>query len=675
MEENIAIEESAGQNEVLLTGATGFLGKVVLHELIRRRHALGIHKVHTLIRSNGSGCVENRFNTDVASSPCFDDLEPDWRDNVEVISCELSQPGAGIDPAQRAAIESRVTHVINCAASVQFNLPIQDAAKANVATALEMLELARGCRNLQSLVNVSTAYVTPHAGDTIPVNEELAPLPYDAAELFEAIQRGEIDETTLLGETGHPNTYTLTKCIAEHLLFERRGDTPLTLVRPSIISSSLERPRPGWIDSPAAFALFVAQIGAGRMRAVIARPNARLDVIPCDSVADRLIDASFRPNALNGHAGPPIVHAVAGSDHSPEIRNCAHTIERFFRQNPDTRWRNRDLPASVRYVGPDGPLFRLNHWLYHDRPSTSRRQADSLFDANRQFAYFTNNTFQFQSSTPFAVPGFDPNRYVETICKGVAQNLMGADDTAVPIAGRRHPRSKKDLRWALTQAKGNAFIRLAAWKVVKTLRKCMDNVTFDKASFEQALAEVPEGAHLVLVPSHRSYLDFVLCSTLMFARPDLGIAIPHIAATSDFARIPFISWLIVRLHAFYLQRGLGREDTKLTNKVRKLIRSGRVIEFFIEGKRSRSRQFLTPKRGLLRCLQATPCCRSRSATNACPRKRCSRRSSRASPNRRCACATCCAGTGRRRRARSASAARILPVANRSGSAPTPTSMP
>ena len=605
MYENVTVEETPGGNEVLLTGATGFLGKVVLHELVRRRHELGIHKVHTLLRVNGSGSVENRFETDIASSPCFEDLEPDWRDSVEVIGCELSRVDAGIDPAQREAIKGSVTHVINCAASVQFNLPVRDAATANVATALEMLELARGCRNLKSLVNVSTAYVTPHAGDAFPVNEELAPLPYDAAELFEAIMRGDVDEQALLGETGHPNTYTLTKCIAEHLLWQRRGDAPLTLVRPSIISSSLERPRPGWIDSPAAFALFAAQIGSGRMRAVIARPQARLDVIPCDTVADRLIDASFRPNGQNGHARTPIVHAVAGSDHSPQIRACIDTIETFFKQNPDTRWRNRDLEASVRYLGPDGPLFRFNHWLYHERPATSQRLADSLSDANRKFAYFTQNTFQFRSSVPFDVPGFDATRYVETICKGVAQHLMGADNTAVPIAGRAHPRSKKDLRWALTQKKGNAFIRLAAYKVVKTLRKCMDGVTFDKASFEKALAEVPEGAHLVLVPSHRSYLDFVLCSTLMFARPDLGIAIPHIAATSDFARIPIISWLIVRLHAFYLQRGLGREDRRLTDKVRKLTRSGRVIEFFIEGQRSRSRQFLTPKRGLLRCLQST----------------------------------------------------------------------
>ncbi|MCG8371762.1 MAG: 1-acyl-sn-glycerol-3-phosphate acyltransferase, partial [Proteobacteria bacterium] len=412
-------------------------------------------------------------------------------------------------------------------------------------------------------------------------------------------------ESELLARTGHPNTYTLTKCIAEHLLSERQGSTPLALVRPSIISSSLERPFPGWIDSPAAFALFAAQIGAGRMRAVIARPESRLDVIPCDVVADRVIDAAFRPVRMNGSPASAILHAVAGPENSPRIRACIETIESFFSQNPDTRRANRDLSASVRYLGPDGPLYRLNHWLYHERPSSSRRKAESLAYANRLFAYFTHNTFRFRSSVPFDPPGFDPIEYIRTVCRGVARHLMGADNTAVPIAGRRHPRTRRDLKWALTQERGNLFVRGAAYKVVRTLRDCMDCVTFDLNSFEAARRDVPDGAHVVLVPSHRSYLDFVLCSLLMFARPDIGIAIPHIAATSDFARIPLISWLILRLHAFYIERGLGREDTRLTGQVRELVNSGRVIEFFIEGKRSRTRQFLAPRRGLLRSLQAT----------------------------------------------------------------------
>jgi thioester reductase-like protein len=594
-----------GRNEVLLTGATGFLGKVVLYELLRRHEELGVGKIYLLIRPSGNNDAHKRYQSDIASAACFAQLDFAWQDYVEAVDSDLTQPGAGIEAATLAALQARVTHVINCAASVQFDLPIQQAAKSNVTTALEMLELARGCGKLESFVNVSTAYVTPHVTDAEPVHEVLAPLPGDAREIYEAILRGEVDENRLMAESGHPNTYTLTKCIAEHVLTERQGDVPLVFVRPSIISASMERPSAGWIDSPAAFALFVVQIGAGRMRAVVARPDSNLDVIPCDAVTDRVIGAAFEPKYRVAGDEPVILHAVAGPRHSPDIRSCVRAVEAFFELNPATGRGAKDQAASIKYIGPEGPLYRLNHWLYHERGSSSRRKAEGLKATNRLFSSFTQRTYQFQSSVPFDPPGFDAIDYIGTVCRGVAENLMGADKTAVPITGSRFPMSKSDLRWVWGQPRGNVFIRLAVWIVIKALRKSLDFVTFDREAFEAAVGEVPEGAHIVLIPSHRSYLDFVLCSILMFARPELGIAIPHIAATSDFARIPLINWLILRLHAFYIERGMGREDTKLSNKVRDLVRSGRVIEFFVEGKRSRTRQFLAPRRGLLRCLQST----------------------------------------------------------------------
>jgi len=592
-------------SEFLLTGATGFLGKVVLHELLRRRQELGVNRVHVLLRTNGSGTAKERFDTDIAASACFANLAPDWRMQVSAVAGDLSLPGAGLAPGAGAALAGRVTHVINCAASVQFDLPVQEAATANVATALEILNLARRCQRLKSLVSVSTAYVTPHDGAAGKISETLAPLPRRATDLYDAILRGEVDEQQLLAETGHPNTYTLTKCIAEHLLSERCGGVPLRLVRPSIISASMRWPSPGWIDSPAAFALFAAQIGAGHMHAIIGRPDARIDVIPCDAVADRVIAVACRPGPIDGPAETSILHAVAGYERSMTVRLCISTIEAFFAQNPDTRWRNRDLTARVHYLGPDGLLYRINHWLYHQRRLKSRRKADHLSQANRMFAYFTHNTFRFVSTAPFDSPDFEPITYIKAACRGVAQHLMGADNTAVPIAGRLHPRSRGDLRWALQQKNGNVFIRVAACLVIKALRRCTDCVTVDLTSFEAAVRAAAPGSSFVLVPSHRSYLDFVLCSQLMFSRPDIGIDIPYIAATSDFARIPVLSWLFLHLHAFYLQRGLGREDKKLTLQVHSLIRSGRVLEFFIEGRRSRSRQFLPPRRGLLRSLQAT----------------------------------------------------------------------
>ncbi len=110
---------------------------------------------------------------------------------------------------------------------------------------------------------------------------------------------------------------------------------------------------------------------------------------------------------------------------------------------------------------------------------------------------------------------------------------------------------------------------------------------------------------LVIVPTHRSYTDFLLCSYLFFTKPELGIAIPHIAADAQFRDLPVLGFLFEHARAFYLRRGLGCVDEDLNRQVASLVEQDSTLQFFIEGGRSRSRQFLQPKRGLLRCLQDT----------------------------------------------------------------------
>src|SRR5687767_15592239 len=112
------------------------------------------------------------------------------------------------------------------------------------------------------------------------------------------------------------------------------------------------------------------------------------------------------------------------------------------------------------------------------------------------------------------------------------------------MASRKHPGHGSDLRWSLSQPHGNAWIRFASWLVTKVLRKSVERVSVDLASFEAARRAREEGAALVIVPNHRSYLDFVLCSYLAFARPDLGIPIPYIAATMEFGKIPILGKIL-----------------------------------------------------------------------------------------------------------------------------------
>ncbi|MBI4411941.1 MAG: SDR family oxidoreductase [Deltaproteobacteria bacterium] len=616
--------------QIFLTGVTGFVGKVVLEELIRCRGEIGFEKVFVLIRPGRRGeTPQGRFDKEVKASPCFSRLPADWSNCVEVVAGDLSK--ADFLSARCKTLIRNVTHIINCAASVEFDLPLAQAVEANVTSALHVLELARLCERLVSMVSVSTAYVTPHPGGKPAIGEMLVKLPRPAEEIYASILNGTADEKTLLAETGHPNTYTYTKCLAEHLLVERKGDVPLTIVRPSIVSACWRHPFPGWIDSRAAFAGFVALIGSGRLRAVVAQYSTYLDVVPCDEVADKIIRAVMDqgqgtrdkgPKALGhwslvtGHWSVPIIHAACGLEKSSRIDMCISVIEDFFRRHPVDRY------PHLRYVGADTFRFKIKHWRYHRAPAFIGRHWFGLRGKERQrrmvvrlreqlnylnegFPYFTHNTFDFESSMPLEAPQFQPGDYIETVCRGVYRHLMMRDETEMLIGGREYKSPEMDIGWTIRQPKGNWVIRLFAYGVRKGLRKCTNKVTFDRPSFEAAQKAASKESLLVIVPTHRSYLDFVLCSYLFFSRSDLGISIPHIAAAREFAKIPVLGWLFRKTHAFYVKRGLGRENADLTRQVHELVARRHTFEFFIEGTRSRSRQLLKPKRGMLKSLQSS----------------------------------------------------------------------
>lgn len=408
---------------ILLTGATGFLGKVVLYELLRRADELDIGRVYVVARGRRGTPAEARVRSRVLAMPFFAALPAGRLDRVSVVAGDLCEPDLGIAGPARRELVGSLTHVIHCAASVDFDLPIGQATAINTTGALQMLTLAQSCARLESFVSVSTAYVTPHRGDRIPIAEALAPLPSPPERLYAEILAGRYDapadQSALLARTGHPNTYTFTKCLAEHLLFGRAGDVPLAIVRPSIITASVERPVRGWIDSAAAFASLVMMVATGRMRAIIGRPSARLDLVPVDFVADRILQV-----ALGNAAQTPgrIAHAVAGLAHSPTVADCARRVERWFRGHAaDGAGR---LPR-VRYIGPDGWRFRLWHHFEHRRRPESRAIERRLAEATRRFSYFTSRTFAFESSLAAGHAGFDANGHVDTTCAGIDRHLLG----------------------------------------------------------------------------------------------------------------------------------------------------------------------------------------------------------------------------------------------------------
>ncbi len=113
----------------------------------------------------------------------------------------------------------------------------------------------------------------------------------------------------------------------------------------------------------------------------------------------------------------------------------------------------------------------------------------------------------------------------------------------------------------------------------------------------ERVAECAKRNPIVLVPSHRSYFDFLILSSMFYTN---YLVPPHVAARENMAFGPF-GYLWRRVGAFYMRRSF---DDPLYKEVFRgylsyLIREGFTQEFFIEGSRSRTGRTNTPRLGML----------------------------------------------------------------------------
>ena len=127
--------------------------------------------------------------------------------------------------------------------------------------------------------------------------------------------------------------------------------------------------------------------------------------------------------------------------------------------------------------------------------------------------------------------------------------------------------------------------------------KMYDGVVIDKEGIER-LREASRDASLVLLPSHKSHIDYLVLSDMLYGN---ALMPPLIAAGENLSFWP-IGILLRRGGAFFIRRSFQDDSlypALVEAYVRKLIAEGFSIEFFLEGGRSRTGKALPPKYGLL----------------------------------------------------------------------------
>ncbi|UNK58872.1 glycerol-3-phosphate 1-O-acyltransferase PlsB [Pseudoxanthomonas daejeonensis] len=112
------------------------------------------------------------------------------------------------------------------------------------------------------------------------------------------------------------------------------------------------------------------------------------------------------------------------------------------------------------------------------------------------------------------------------------------------------------------------------------------------------LKEAAPGHEVVYVPCHRSHMDYLLLSYLLYER---GIVPPHIAAGINL-NLPVVGTILRKGGAFFMRRsfrGNPLYSAVFTEYVAQLVSGGYSLEYFIEGGRSRTGRLLQPKGGMI----------------------------------------------------------------------------
>ena len=479
------IKEFYSGKNILLTGATGLMGKVLMEKILTDLPE--IRRLYVLIRPktlpDGTHLTaDNRLWAEILQSSAFEDLRlaqkdkfEEWvREKVEAVPGDLSIEHLGLDPEVQERLQKDVDIIINCAAVVSFDAPLDEAITLNTLGPRRIVEFARLSNNVK-IAHVSTSFVNGMAEGPIPeeplnlttksnpsnpnplnVANEIA-LISEAISNLESKSRGFIrrcifkfeayskrittpltfnrqieqlrlkwKETQLVNlgtqwarSKGWTDTYTFTKAMGEQIILEEKGDIPTVILRPAIIEAGLKRPQPGWLDGFRMLDPLIVAYGRGALPNFPGNPHTILDIVPADLVINAVlaVTASETPIGKN-----PIFHIATGMENPISLQEFTKLVEEYFqRESLSNRGSvNRTLP-KVTFPSRKSFLRKVQIYLKLVRAVNFLSKPFSLFPLIRRIEVRTQTRYQNLKRLEYYLRIYGP--YSEVRCQYLTNRL------------------------------------------------------------------------------------------------------------------------------------------------------------------------------------------------------------------------------------------------------------
>nr|Q9XGY7.1 RecName: Full=Alcohol-forming fatty acyl-CoA reductase [Simmondsia chinensis]AAD38039.1 acyl CoA reductase [Simmondsia chinensis]AAD38040.1 acyl CoA reductase [synthetic construct]AFI74369.1 acyl-CoA reductase [synthetic construct]QCQ82563.1 alcohol-forming fatty acyl-CoA reductase [synthetic construct] len=369
MEEMGSILEFLDNKAILVTGATGSLAKIFVEKVLRSQP--NVKKLYLLLRATDDETAALRLQNEVFGKELFKVLKQNLGANfysfvsekVTVVPGDITGEDLCLkDVNLKEEMWREIDVVVNLAATINFIERYDVSLLINTYGAKYVLDFAKKCNKLKIFVHVSTAYVSGEK------NGLILEKPYYMGESLNGrlgldinvekkLVEAKINELQAAGATeksikstmkdmgierarhwGWPNVYVFTKALGEMLLMQYKGDIPLTIIRPTIITSTFKEPFPGWVEGVRTIDNVPVYYGKGRLRCMLCGPSTIIDLIPADMVVNATIVAMVA-HANQRYVEPVTYHVGSSAANPMKLSALPEMAHRYFTKNP---WINPD---------------------------------------------------------------------------------------------------------------------------------------------------------------------------------------------------------------------------------------------------------------------------------------------------------------------------------------------
>ncbi|KAI3446393.1 hypothetical protein Pfo_003058 [Paulownia fortunei] len=363
-DEGIGIVKFLRGKTFLITGATGFLGKVLIEKILRT--APDVLKIFVLIKAKNKEAALERLKNEIINAELFKHLKQIHGKSYQAFMLSKLVPVVGnvcetnlaLDEDATDFMTNEVDVIINSAANTTFDERYDTALDINTGGPTRLMSFAKQCLKLKLFLQVSTGkqgriMEKPFcigesiAGETVLYRNHQVSLPKLSVEDEIKIvleSKGALEDNSVLQKMkelgmqrakkfGWQDTYVFTKAMGEMMIDNLRGDIPVVVIRPSVIESTYKEPFPGWMEGNRMMDPIILQYGKGQLTGFLVNPNGVLDVVP----ADMVVNATLAAMAKHGEDGKPeySVYQVASSVVNPLVfRDLAKLLYEHFNSSP-----------------------------------------------------------------------------------------------------------------------------------------------------------------------------------------------------------------------------------------------------------------------------------------------------------------------------------------------------